>query len=192
MCPSFESPAVRHLREKSQHGGAPGPLDPRTLFGASPPRDAAGAVREAGCPPRSFLVQECRGLLGLARAAPAPHADREGPGPAVQRERPAGDCSQPAVFVRDLLSGRSGSNRRHSAWEADTLPTELRPRESGGLSLGRPLVKRVQSSPIRSSKARSMSSCSAGARAVGAEGLARFWMRRSTSRKPGSRFWTFW
>ena len=31
---------------------------------------------------------------------------------------------------RDLgifLSGRRGSNSRHSAWEADTLPTELRP-----------------------------------------------------------------
>jgi hypothetical protein len=26
-----------------------------------------------------------------------------------------------------LVSGRRGSNSRHSAWEADTLPTELRP-----------------------------------------------------------------
>ena len=33
---------------------------------------------------------------------------------------------------RDLgifLSGRRGSNSRHSAWEADTLPTELRPHD---------------------------------------------------------------
>src|SRR5688572_20199575 len=29
---------------------------------------------------------------------------------------------------RFLLSGISGSNRRHSAWEADALPTELIPR----------------------------------------------------------------
>jgi hypothetical protein len=26
-----------------------------------------------------------------------------------------------------LWSGRQGSNLRHSAWKADTLPTELRP-----------------------------------------------------------------
>ena len=28
---------------------------------------------------------------------------------------------------RLLLSGRPGSNRRHSAWKADALPTELLP-----------------------------------------------------------------
>ncbi len=29
------------------------------------------------------------------------------------------------------LSGRPGSNRRHSAWKADALPTELLPQFSG-------------------------------------------------------------
>src|SRR5688500_16587698 len=33
--------------------------------------------------------------------------------------------AQPAVLV--FRSGQSGSNRRHSAWEADALPTELCP-----------------------------------------------------------------
>lgn len=27
----------------------------------------------------------------------------------------------------EILSGRPGSNRRHSAWKADALPTELLP-----------------------------------------------------------------
>ena len=30
-------------------------------------------------------------------------------------------------FGMTLLSGRPGSNRRHSAWKADALPTELLP-----------------------------------------------------------------
>ena len=38
-------------------------------------------------------------------------------------------------FVRGPFgkSGRRGSNSRHSAWEADTLPTELRPQKNDHL-----------------------------------------------------------
>ncbi len=32
-----------------------------------------------------------------------------------------------ATPASDFLSGRPGSNRRHSAWKADALPTELLP-----------------------------------------------------------------
>jgi hypothetical protein len=42
-----------------------------------------------------------------------------------------GDRRDSADFVEEMWSGRRGSNPRHSAWEADTLPTELLP-------LGRP------------------------------------------------------
>ncbi len=31
------------------------------------------------------------------------------------------------AFAGFFLSGRPGSNRRHSAWKADALPTELLP-----------------------------------------------------------------
>ncbi len=34
---------------------------------------------------------------------------------------------KPNDLLGFLQSGRSGSNRRHAAWEATTLPTELRP-----------------------------------------------------------------
>ena len=30
-------------------------------------------------------------------------------------------------MIKIFLSGRPGSNRRHSAWKADALPTELLP-----------------------------------------------------------------
>ena len=39
-----------------------------------------------------------------------------------------GDSEKAPVFGDLGLSGIAGSNRRHSAWEADTLPTELIPR----------------------------------------------------------------
>jgi hypothetical protein len=39
------------------------------------------------------------------------------------------------VLVKVINSGRRGSNPRHSAWEADTLPTELRPRVARTLPL---------------------------------------------------------
>ena len=39
-----------------------------------------------------------------------------------------------ATPASDFLSGRPGSNRRHSAWKADALPTELLPHYFGGES----------------------------------------------------------
>ena len=36
-----------------------------------------------------------------------------------------------ATPASDFKSGRPGSNRRHSAWKADALPTELLPHFSG-------------------------------------------------------------
>jgi hypothetical protein len=39
-----------------------------------------------------------------------------------------GDSENPRAFADLSGSGISGSNRRHSAWEADALPTELIPR----------------------------------------------------------------
>ena len=42
--------------------------------------------------------------------------------------------TQVGLETRDRWSGRRGSNPRHSAWEADTLPTELRPLAIGGRS----------------------------------------------------------
>ena len=38
-------------------------------------------------------------------------------------------------LVKVIDSGRRGSNPRHSAWEADTLPTELRPHVARTLPL---------------------------------------------------------
>ena len=71
-------------------------------------------------------------------SAPTKRADkaadpREFAAPLLQtfenRDLSAADDSEKAPVFADLTgSGISGSNRRHSAWEADTLPTELIPR----------------------------------------------------------------
>ena len=36
-------------------------------------------------------------------------------------------CNKKRETWKLILSGRPGSNRRHSAWKADALPTELLP-----------------------------------------------------------------
>src|SRR5262249_21361736 len=43
--------------------------------------------------------------------------------------QPEGGGTEGSQFQHLELSGIPGSNRRHSAWEADALPTELIPRE---------------------------------------------------------------
>ena len=40
-------------------------------------------------------------------------------------------CSTTELHRLVILSGRPGSNRRHSAWKADALPTELLPHFCG-------------------------------------------------------------
>ena len=48
------------------------------------------------------------------------------------------DLSIPKIEkTRHSLSGRPGSNRRHSAWKADALPTELLPHLLSIISIGR-------------------------------------------------------
>lgn len=61
-------------------------------------------------------------------------------------------CESRTSFSWTGWSGRPGSNRRHLAWEANTLPTELRPRVAKqGLKLA---IRGVLSTGLRSHAAK--------------------------------------
>ncbi len=93
-----------------------------------------------------------RGFVRFVRAGSRAHG-----GPASQAgshlvaiwpgtaERPPSRVAVFVDFMGFFWSGRPDSNRRHSAWKADTLPTELLPRVRPSLSLKgcEPSVQRV-------------------------------------------------
>jgi hypothetical protein len=79
----------------------------------------------------------------MAQAAPVSIWEYHDVGGHVWTQKNPGTPQNMRFFRGYLQSGRPDSNRRHAAWEATALPTELRPRDwnvlafAGGLYQGR-------------------------------------------------------
>ena len=110
-------------------------------------REAKTERSEVNSPSRSLEAGQrmrpeglrCDGAAEETRPRSEDGAKRSQLAFAESRGRPAHAARRVAM----RWSGRRDSNSRHSAWEADALPTELRPRANRGNSLRwpRPIAK---------------------------------------------------
>ncbi len=148
------------LPGRSRNSGEFAAFDPQPCSpGGRARRVAAGCSESRVCSSASasLLCSRSRGLRGIRR----PCARRSRNGRRRHRSRPgrlvslvpAHQARSPQHAISALRaslsnwSGRRDSNSRHSAWEADALPTELRPREAGIVASGGRGVKRAGAGP---------------------------------------------
>ena len=148
--------------------------EPAQLVGAHPaaPR---GLGQVIGLHEPTVIAREPANLA-IGRAAQTRAHDRSlrvavaGRGPERAPHRPVVRTRRACLEGR--WSGRRGSNPRHSAWEADTLPTELLPLGRGHI-LANPRGHANGLADIRPSGTRD-----------------RFWVQRRAPRSPRARMWT--
>src|SRR5215207_1873770 len=107
-------------------------------------RDGAPDEDDGGGEERcAAIVEELRtvlapGGIGIVLANWGRRKDEEWSALPRQWLRGSGLKNEKAPFPGLLRSGRWGSNPRPSAWEADALPTELRPRGNASVAVPPP------------------------------------------------------